>query len=77
MFVPVHLVANSLPNWIIYMEASNSIVWDRDGSVDFHHYAVPSQTVNGSEEDVLRVGTYKLRLHGGNTLVLHDAIYAH
>jgi len=31
---------------------------------------------NGSEEDVLGVGTYKLRLHGENTLLIHDAIYA-
>ena len=31
---------------------------------------------NGSEEDVLGVGTYKLRLRGENTLLLHDAIYA-
>jgi len=38
-----------------------------------------SQTIvldNDSEEDVLAVGTYKLRLRGGNTLLLHDAIYA-
>jgi len=31
---------------------------------------------NGSEEDVLGVRTYKLRLCGGNTLLLHDALYA-
>ena len=37
-----------------------------------------SQTVvlsNGNEEHVLGVGTYKLRLRGGNTLLPHDAIY--
>jgi len=40
---------------------------------------VGSQTVvlgNGSEADVLGVGTYKLRLRGGNILLLHDALCA-
>jgi len=32
--------------------------------------------VNDSEEDVLGVGIYQLRLHGGNKLLLHDALYA-
>jgi len=31
---------------------------------------------NGNEEDILGIGTYKLRLYGGNTLLLHDASYA-
>jgi len=47
--------------------------------MDFHCYLVGSQTVmlgNGSEEDVLGVGTYKLSLHGGNTLILHNATQA-
>jgi len=59
------------------MGARKHIVQCRDGFVDFHHYLVGSQTVvmgNGSEEDVLGVGTYKLGLHGGNTLLLHDAL---
>ena len=59
------------------MGASKHIV--RDDFVDFHRYPVGSQTVvlgNGCEEDVLGVGTYKLRLRGGNTVLLHDAIYA-
>jgi len=30
----------------------------------------------GSEEDVLGVGTYQLRLRGVNKLLLHDALYA-
>ena len=73
------LVANSLPNWIVDTGASKHIVRDRDGFVEFHRYPVGSQTVvlgNGSEEDILGLGTYKLRLRGGNTLLLHDAIYA-
>ncbi|KAH9604649.1 hypothetical protein KSS87_023522 [Heliosperma pusillum] len=31
---------------------------------------------NGSEEDVLGIGTYQIKLHGGNTMLLHDALYA-
>jgi len=31
---------------------------------------------NGSEEDVLGVGTYRLTLKGGNKLLLFDALYA-
>ena len=31
---------------------------------------------NGTAEDILRVGTYRLKLCGGNSLLLHDALYA-
>ena len=31
---------------------------------------------NGSTEDVLGVGTYKLRLYGENTLYLYDTLHA-
>jgi len=47
--------------------------------VEFHRYSVCSQTVilrNGNKEDVLGVGTYQLRLRGGNKPFLHDALYA-
>ena len=47
--------------------------------MDFHPYPVGSRTVvlgNGSEEDVIGVGTYQLRLREGNKLLLHDALYA-
>jgi len=47
--------------------------------VEFHCYWVGSRTIvleNGSDEDVLGVGTYQLRLHGGNKLLVRDALYA-
>ena len=47
--------------------------------MDFHYYAVGSQTVvqdNGSKKNVREVGTYKLRLHEENMLLLRDALYA-
>jgi len=40
---------------------------------------VGSRTIalgNGNDEDVLGVGTYQLRLCGGNQLLLYDALYA-
>ena len=55
------------------------IVQDRAGFVEFHRYLVGSQIVvleNDSEEDVLRVGTYQLKLREGNKLLLHHAFYA-
>jgi len=45
----------------------------------FHHYPVFSPIVvlkNHSEEDVFNIGTYHLKLRGGNKLLLHDALYA-
>jgi len=30
---------------------------------------------NSSETNVLRVGTYQLKLHGRNKLLLHDSLY--
>ena len=73
------LVAKSFPNWIVDTGASKHIVRDRAGFVDFHRFPVGSQTVvlgNGSEEDVLGVGTYRLTLKGGNKLLLFDALHA-
>ena len=46
--------------------------------MDSHLHLVDSQTImlgNNSEEDVLGVGTYKVRLRGRNTFLLHDVLY--
>ena len=59
-------VANSLSQWIVDTRATKRIVQDKAGFVEFHRYLVGSRTIvlgNGSEEDVLGVGTYQLRLH--------------
>lgn len=73
------LVANHLPNWIVDTGASKHVVHDRAGFVEYHRVPVGSQTVmlgNGTKEDVLGIGTYKLKLRGGKTLLLHDTLYA-
>jgi len=72
-------VANSLPQWSEDTGANKHIVQDKAGFVEFHPYPVGSRTVvldNGSEEDILGVGTYPLRLRGGNKLLFYDSLYA-
>ena len=58
-------IASSFPRWIVDTGATKYILHDRAVFVEFHHYPVGSRTVvrgNGSEEDVLEVGTYQLKL---------------
>jgi len=72
-------VANFLPQWIKDTGANKHIVQDKAGFMAFHPYLVGSRTVilgNDSEKDVLGVGTYQLRLRGGNKLLIHDTLYA-
>jgi len=54
------------------MGTSKHIVQDKVRFVNFHCYPGGSQSVvvgNGSEKDVLGVGTYQLILRGGNKLL--------
>jgi len=72
-------IANSLPKWIVNTGAIKHIVQDKAGFMKFNRYPMGSRTVilgNDSKEDVLRVGTYQLKLHGGNKLLLYDTLYA-
>jgi len=67
------VVANSLTQWIIDTGTTKHIVQDKASFVEFHSYSVGSWTVileNDSEEDILGVGMYQLRLRGGNKLLL-------
>ena len=71
-------VAKSFPIRIEDLGASKHVVQYLVGFVDFHPYSVGLQTVtlgNGTVEDVLGVGTYRLKLRGGNSLLLHDTLY--
>jgi len=71
-------VAKSFPNWIVDSGASKHVVQDQVGFVDFHPYPLGLQIVtlrNGTAEDFLGVGTYRLKLRGGNSLLLHDTLY--
>jgi len=61
------------------MGAAKHIVQDKPEFMEFHQYSVGLQIAvlrNNSEEDVLGVGTYQLKLYGGNKLLLYDALYA-
>ena len=74
------LVANSFPNLVVDTGARKHIVRDKASFLHFDHYPVGSQFVvlgNGSEEDVLGVGTYQLILQRENKLLLFYALYAH
>ena len=73
-------VAKSFSTRIEDLGASKHVIQYLVGFVDFHPYSVGLQTVtigNGTIEDVLRVGTYRLKLHGGNSLLLHDTLYTY
>jgi len=61
------------------MGASKHIVHGWVDFVNFYYYPVDPQTVvlgNDSEEHVLDIATYQLKLRGGNKLFLHYALYA-
>jgi len=73
----MHLLLSLFLNGL-RIRTTEHIVQDKAGFVEFHRYLVDPQTVvlgNGSEEDVLEVETYQLRLRGGNKLLLHDTLY--
>ena len=72
-------VANSLAEWIVDTGATRYIVQGKANFVEFYYHSVGSRTIvlgNDSGEDVFGVGKYQPRLHVGNKLLLHDALYA-
>ena len=80
VFVTSHvLVANSTPMWIVDLVASVHVARDRVGFVENCQIPVESRDIkvrNGASVEVLGIGTYKLELQGGRTLLLHDILYA-
>ena len=61
------------------MGATKHIAQGQTDFVNFHFYTVSSWTIilgNDSEDNILKIGTYYLKLREENALVLHDAIYA-
>jgi len=79
LFVFMHLLVTLFLNGLYDMEATNHIVQDKAGFMEFHRYLMGSRTVllsNGSEKDVLGVETYQLKLYRGNKLLLHNILYA-
>jgi hypothetical protein len=60
-------------------EAIDHVVRDRVGFVEFRRIPIESRNItigNEASVEVLGIGTYKLDLRGGRTLLLHDVLYA-
>ena len=73
------LVANSAPMWTINSATTKHAARDRVGFVEYRRIPVGSRDIkveNRASVEVLGIGTYKLELQGGRTLLLHDVLYA-
>jgi hypothetical protein len=73
------MIAHSTPMWTVDSAATDHVVRDRVGFVEFHRIPIGSKNItvgNGASVEVLGIGTYKLDLQGGHTLLLHDVLYA-
>ena len=65
--------------WIVDLVASVHVARDRVGFVENRQIPVESRDIkvgNGASVEVLGIGTYKLELQGGRTLLRHDVLYA-
>ena len=73
------LIAYSILDWIIDTEAIDHVARDRVGFVEYRQVPVGCRWMrmgNESRVEVLGIGTYKLQLCHGRTLLLHDVLYA-
>ena len=65
--------------WTVDSEAIEHVARDRVGFMEYHRIPIGSRDIkvgNGASVEVLGIGTYKLELHGGHTLLLHNILYA-
>jgi hypothetical protein len=80
VYVSSHvLVAHSSPIWTVDSAATEHVARDRVRFVEYCRISVGSRDIkvgNGASVEVLGIGTYKLDLRGGRTLLLHDVLYA-
>jgi hypothetical protein len=73
------LIAYSILDWIVDTGATDHIVRDRFGFIEYRQVPAGSRWMrmeNESRVEVLGIGTYKLQLLHGRTLLLHDVLYA-
>ena len=73
------MIAHSTPMWTVDSTATDHVARDCVGFVEFHRIPIGSRNIivgNGASVEVLGIGTYKLDLRGGRTLLLHDVLYA-
>ena len=65
--------------WTIDSTATKHVARDRVGFVEYRRIPVGSRDIkvgNKASVEVLGIGTYKLELRDGCTLLLHDVLYA-
>jgi transposase InsO family protein len=80
IYVTSHvMVVDSSSEWTVDSAATEHVARERTGYVEYRRLPVGSRKLymgNGSSVDVLGIGTYKLDLRRGRTLLLHDVLYA-
>ena len=72
------LVSHSLLDWIVDIGATKHVAQDRVGYADYRRVPRGTHKVfvgNGTSEDVIGVGLYKLYLRSSRTLHLHDVLH--
>jgi hypothetical protein len=73
------MIAHSTPMWTVDFAVTDHVAQDRVRFVEFRRILIGSRNItvrNGASVEVLGIGTYKLDLRGGHTLLLHDVLYA-
>ena len=80
VFVTSHvMIADSTPVWTVDSAATDHVARDCAGFMEFRRILIRSRNFtmgNGASVKVLGIGTYKLDLRDGRTLLLHDVLYA-
>jgi hypothetical protein len=80
IYVTSHvMVADSSSEWTVDSATTKHVARERTGYVEYRRLPVGSQKLymgNRSSVDVIGIGTYKLDLRRGRTLLLHDVLYA-
>ena len=73
------LIAYSILDWIVDIGATDHVARDRVRFIEYRRVLASSRWMrmgNKSRVEVLGIGTYKLQLCHGRTLLLHDVLYA-
>ena len=73
------LLTESHPVWTVDSRATDHIACDRNAYVEYHRISQGSRWIyvgNNSRVEAKGIGTYKLTLHSGRILLLHDVLYA-
>ena len=72
------LIAYSILDWIVDIGATDHVARDRVRFIEYRRVLASSRWMrmgNKSRVEVLGIGTYKLQLCHGRTLLLHDVLY--